>query len=144
MRDYNVKYRADWRLQAALSKLQSWHARGNSSPMALFVWISLYGSCEKPAQYTAVYIHLHSPFKQLSVNSILAQSALREPPEVSFAMRSWSLLLPSFSPLLSFSLRLLLLTHFGEFPVCENLFPQLFWHKEYKKKLLALLYPFFY
>ena len=27
-----------------------------------------------------------------------------------------------------FSLRLLLLTHFGETPVCENLFPPIFWH----------------
>ena len=28
-----------------------------------------------------------------------------------------------------FFLRLLLLTHFGESPVCEHLFPPIFWHK---------------
>ena len=38
------------------------------------------------------------------------------------AMRSWPLLLPTFS-LSLFFLRLLLLTHFGKTPVCENLFP---------------------
>ena len=42
------------------------------------------------------------------------------------AMRSLPLLLPNFG-LLSFCLRLLLLTHFGESPVYENLFPQIFW-----------------
>ena len=40
---------------------------------------------------------------------------------------AWPLLLPSFSLSLSL-LRLLLLTHFGESPVCENLFPPIFWH----------------
>ena len=40
-------------------------------------------------------------------------------------MRSWPLFLPSFS-LSLFSLRLLLLTHFGDTPVCENLFPPIF------------------
>ena len=52
---------------------------------------------------------------------------------------AWPLLLPSFSLsfFLSFSpLRLLLLTHFGESPVCENLLPPIFWpnKKEYLKK----------
>ena len=45
---------------------------------------------------------------------------------------AWPLLSPLFGPLFSlsffFSLRLLLFTHFGESPVCENLFPQIFWH----------------
>ena len=42
---------------------------------------------------------------------------------------AWPLLLPSFSLFYIFSLlRLLLLTHFGESPVCENLFPPIFWH----------------
>ena len=60
---------------------------------------------------------------------LLAQVALRAPPEVAFAMRCWPLLLPSFSLSLSLSfffLRLLLLTHFGETPECENLFPPIF------------------
>ena len=30
--------------------------------------------------------------------------------------------------LLSFSIRLLLFTHFGETPEAENLFPPIFWH----------------
>ena len=39
--------------------------------------------------------------------------------------------------LFSFSLRLLLLTHFGESPVCENVFPPIFWHNQriYPKKI---------
>ena len=67
----------------------------------------------------------------------LAQAALRAPAEVAFAMRSWPLLLPLFS--LFFLLRLLLLTHFGETPEAENLFPQIFWnnYKEYLKKNLG-------
>ena len=45
------------------------------------------------------------------------------------AMRRWPLLLPTFG--LSFSLlRLLLLTHFGESPKAENLFPPIFWHNQ--------------
>ena len=56
----------------------------------------------------------------------LAQAALHAPPKVVFAMRSWPFLLPSFS--LSLFLRLLLLTNFRESPVCEDLFPPIFWH----------------
>ena len=40
----------------------------------------------------------------------LAQKALRAPPAVAFAMRSWPLLLPTFSHFFLF-LRLLLFTH---------------------------------
>ena len=47
----------------------------------------------------------------------LAQAALRVPPEVAFAMRSWPLLLPTFSQ------SLLLLTHFSSLKIC---FPQYF------------------
>ena len=54
----------------------------------------------------------------------LAQAALRSPPEVAFAMRSWPLLLPTFCLLL---LHLLLLTHIGETPEAENLFPPIFY-----------------
>ena len=45
----------------------------------------------------------------------------------------------------SFSLRLLLLTHFGESPVYENLFPPIFWHNQkiYAKKNLGN-FIFFY
>ena len=60
---------------------------------------------------------------------VLAQAALRAPPEVAFAMRSWPMLFPTFSLFFSFFLfRLLLLTHFGETPEAENLFPPIFWH----------------
>ena len=49
---------------------------------------------------------------------LLAQTALRAPPEVAFAMRSWPLLSPTFALSLSLFLLLcvLLLTHFGETP----------------------------
>ena len=63
-----------------------------------------------------------------NISELLAQAALHAPPGVAFAMRSWPLLLPSFSLSLLFSLRLLLFTHFRESPVCENLFPPIFWH----------------
>ena len=47
----------------------------------------------------------------------------------AWAMRSLAIVITIVQspPLLSFSLRLLLLTHFGEFTVYENLFPQIFW-----------------
>ena len=42
---------------------------------------------------------------------------------------AWPLLLPLFSlSLLFFFLRLLLLTHFGETPVCEIISTPIFWH----------------
>ena len=49
------------------------------------------------------------------------------------AMRSWPLAIVITSLLL---FRLLLLTHFGEYPMRENLFPPIFWHKQkiYAKK----------
>ena len=59
------------------------------------------------------------------------------PRRLACAMRApciaWPLLSPSFSLssflfLSSFSLRLLLLTHFGESPVRENLFSPIFWY----------------
>ena len=77
---------------------------------------------------------------------------------------AWPLLLPSFSLsfflsffwprrlacamlaffLSLFSLHLLLLTHFGESPVCEHLFPPIFWHnkKIYAKKKIGNFYIF--
>ena len=58
----------------------------------------------------------------------LAQAALRTPPEVAFALRSWPLLLPTFALLsLSFSLSFTSFA-FGETPEAENLFPPIFWH----------------
>ena len=63
-------------------------------------------------------------------------------PEVEFAMRSLPLLLPTFS--LSFFLSLfclLLLTHFGETPKAENLFPQYFGiTRRYMRKKIFLSY----
>ena len=38
-----------------------------------------------------------------------------------------------------FSLRLLLLTHFGESPVCENSFPPIFWLEDICKKIYIIL-----
>ena len=64
-------------------------------------------------------------YYQLSVSlSFLAQAALHVPPDVAFAMRSWPLLLPSFSLSLFFSFYVLLLTNFGEIP--EAIFGRFF------------------
>ena len=43
-----------------------------------------------------------------------------------------------------FSLRLLLLTHFGESPVCENLFPQVIFIFLRKKEDFLAFFPTFY
>ena len=64
-------------------------------------------------------------------------------------MSSWPLLLPTFALLPFFSffpLRLLLLTHFRESPVCENLFPPIFWHSQkiYAKKIYFLQVNFIF
>ena len=51
------------------------------------------------------------------------------PRRLACAMRSLAIVITIVQPFsLSFSLRLLLLTHFGETLVCENLFPPIFWH----------------
>ena len=48
---------------------------------------------------------------------------------------AWPLLSPTFA--LSLFLRLLLLTHFGESPMCEIIFHPIFWHNQkiYAKKI---------
>ena len=56
-----------------------------------------------------------------SFSLLLAQAALRAPPKVVFAMPRWPLLLPSFS--LSFSVFC-----FRETPEAENYFSPIFWH----------------
>ena len=55
-------------------------------------------------------------------------------------MRSWPLLLPS--SFFFFFLRLLFLTHFGESPQAENLFPPIFWHNQkiYAPKKLGVIF----
>ena len=65
-----------------------------------------------------------------SGQQILAQAALRAPPEVALqcvAGQSF-LSLFSLSSFFLFFLRFLLLTHFGETPMCEIIFHPLFWH----------------
>ena len=44
------------------------------------------------------------------------------------AMRNLAIVITIVQSFFFFSLRLLLVTHFGESPVCENLFPPIFWH----------------
>ena len=76
---------------------------------------------------TNMFLHL---LLFVYTSRILAQGALRASPEVAFAMRSWTFLLPSFSLsffFFSLSLRLLLLTHFRESPEAEHLFPPNIW-----------------
>ena len=41
---------------------------------------------------------------------------------------AWPLFSPTFAPLSFSLLRLLLLTHFGESPMCEIIFHPIFWH----------------
>ena len=50
---------------------------------------------------------------------------------------AWPLLLPMFALLLFLFWPRRLLTHFGESPVCENLFPPIFWHNQ---KLYAIFF----
>ena len=98
-------------------------------------------------------------------SSFLAQAALRAPPEVAlqcvaghcyyplslFLSLSWvkSILLHSKAKILKSSpwsiifflfLRLLLLTHFWETPVCENLFPPIICHNQKKSSILDHIY----
>ena len=67
------------------------------------------------------------------VQSLLAQAACVRHTCLRAPCVAWPLLLPLLSlsfflSFLFFSLRLLLFTHFRESPVCENLFPPIFWH----------------
>ena len=60
---------------------------------------------------------------------VLAQAALRAPPEVALqyvAGHCYFQILVSLS--FSLFLRILLFTHFSESPEAENLFPPIFWH----------------
>ena len=104
-------------------------AESHSWPGRIHVSILFLGSCslfirgQKTKHYSSS-TNCHSSTQTYS--GILAQAALCG--EVAFAMRSRPLLLPTFALSLFFSLCLLLLTHFGETPVCENLFPPIFWH----------------
>ena len=59
---------------------------------------------------------------------ILAQAACVRHACLRAPCVAWPLLLPSFRLFFSLSLRLLLLTHFGESPMCENMFPPIFLH----------------
>ena len=75
----------------------------------------------------------YSKHNQFYIYIMLAQAACVRHACLRAPCVAWPLLLPSFSLssflfFSSFSLRLLLLTHFGESPMCENLFPPIFWH----------------
>ena len=58
-------------------------------------------------------------------NPLGGQLCYNWPRRLACAMRSLAIVITIVQ---SFSLRLLLLTHFGESPVCENLFSPIFWH----------------
>ena len=70
------------------------------------------------------------PCTQLRFYKFFGPGGLRAPCLLACAMRSLVIVITIVQSLLSlfFSLRLLLLTHFGKSPVCENLFPPIFWH----------------
>ena len=60
------------------------------------------------------------------------------------AMRSWPLLLPTFALSFFFSLRLLLLTHFGETPEAENLFAPIYFNVNNDfQRFFVFLWPAF-
>ena len=68
--------------------------------------------------------------------SFLAQAACVHHAQLGHCYYHRSVFLSSFF----FSLCILLLTHFGESPVCENLFPTILWHNQkiYAKKYICL------
>ena len=71
----------------------------------------------------ALFLLLHS--MHASMHHLLAQAAC----VLACAMRSLAIVITIVQSLsFFFSLRLLILTHFGESPMCENLFPPIFWH----------------
>ena len=70
-----------------------------------------------------------APTQPNSTKFSMQFNPLRAPPEVALqCVAGHCYYQLSVSLFLSFSLHLLLLTHFGETPVCENLFSQIFWH----------------
>ena len=64
-------------------------------------------------------------FVKLAQAACMRHGCLRAPWVLACAMRSLAIVITIVR---SFYLSLLLLTHFGESPVCENLFPPIFWH----------------
>ena len=64
----------------------------------------------------------------------IGPGGLRAPCVLARAMRRLAIVITIvqsfFLSLLFFSLRLLLLTHFGETPVCEIIFAPIFWHNQ--------------
>ena len=71
---------------------------------------------------------LSPSFSLLFSSLFLAQTACVRHACLRATCVVWPLFLPSFSFSFFLFLRLLLLTHFGESPVCENLFPPIFCH----------------
>ena len=80
-------------------------------------------------QWDALVFHIFYELRKKSISHWVGPSGLRAPCVLACAMRNLAIVITivqSFS--LFLFLRLLLLTHFGESPVCENLFPPIFWH----------------
>ena len=90
------------------------------------IWKFFLGILWEPAKAD---LRLASPF----VKALIGPGGLRAPcMRHACAMHApcvaWPLLLPTFALSFFLCLCLLLLTHFGESPVCENLFLPIFWH----------------
>ena len=81
---------------------------------------------------TSVISDILVVFNSRAVSNILAQAACVRHACLHAPCVAWPLLLPSFSlslsPHLLLFLRLLLLTQFGETPVCKIIFAPIFWH----------------
>ena len=69
----------------------------------------------------------HKFYKQYI--SQIGPGGMRAPCVLACDMRSLAIVITNFSSFsLSFYLRLLLLTHFGDSPMCEIIVYQIFWH----------------
>ena len=69
-------------------------------------------------------------------NRLIGPGGLRAPCVLACAMRSLAIVITIVSLffLFFFLLRLLLLTHFKETPMCENLCPPIFWYRRYMQQ----------
>ena len=86
----------------------------------------------RPKRNTRLGFHTpDTPPHKLLEHCVVGPGGLRAPCVLACAMRSLAIvftIVKSFSLSLLFSLRLLLLTHFGEPPTCEIIFHPIFWH----------------
>ena len=148
-----------WRKKMGSPELESWVGiwiRNLNSELEFGIWIRNWNS-ELEFGIGIRNWNLNSEFEfgftstRGLYDDALKRQNIKEPSVFSFGPGGlcapcivWPLLLPTFSLFLLFLsfffLRLLLLTHFGETPVCKIIPPPIFWHN---KKLYAKKNMFF-